>query len=95
MKYRPTWINKSWGRLNGFKGKTKRYSVDYDSERDNRLVKIEGELDREDLISLVYELELIMAKNNQFFPLVCKRILREGASGWVRGKSNAILRAKQ
>jgi len=66
MKYRPTWINKAWGRKSGFKGKTKRHTVDYDWDRSSRYVKLEGEFDREDLMTIAYELGITYGMTGEF-----------------------------
>ena len=80
MKYRPTWINKAWGRKNGFKGKTKRHSVDYDRERDERYVTLEGKFDREDLMALIWELETNYAMKGVFTDKANKAILEKNFS---------------
>ena len=76
MKYIPTWLPKNWARINGFKGKTKRHSVDYDRTRDERLVHLEGDFDREDLIKIRYELEINYAQQGLFTEEANKRILK-------------------
>lgn len=77
MKYIPTWLSKRWVKKNGFKGKTKRHSVDYDRERNPRLVRLNGEFDREDLMAIVWELETNYAIKGLFAPIANKRILKE------------------
>ena len=76
MKYTPTWLNRSWGRKNGFKGKTKRHSVDYDRERSVKLVRLNGEFSREDLMGIVWELETNYAMKGLFAPITNNRILK-------------------
>ena len=74
-KYRPRWVNKSWGRKSGFKGKTTKHSVDYDRKRDERLVKLHGDFDREDLLTIIYELEVNYSLLELFTPKACKTFL--------------------
>ena len=79
-QYFPLWINKNWGRKNGFKGKTKRHTVDYDRKRNPRYVRLEGEFDREDLMKLIFELETNYAIEGIFTDKANKAILEKGFS---------------
>jgi len=74
--YRTTWLDKSWSRKNGFKGKTKKHSVDYDRERDARLVKLNGEFSREHLMTIVFEMEINYAIAGVFTNEANKKFLK-------------------
>ena len=64
--YTPMWLNRAWKRKNGFKGKTKKHSVNYNWDEDTRYVNLEGKFDREDLMSLAYELTITYALKGEF-----------------------------
>jgi len=84
MKYTPTWLNRSWGRKNGFKGKTKRQSIDYDRERNAKFVRLNGEFSREDLMGIVWELETNYAMKGLFAPITNKRILNNRHVAFIK-----------